>query len=90
MNAFLTGAVIPRHGSWRVHVSTGWQVAATWQAYPAAMHDGVLCFCPAMHGGVAKWPRFEIFFVNRVKFGICSKFGLKIKKNSHPFMYYTT
>jgi len=26
--------------------------------YPAAMHGGVQCICPAMHGGGAKRPRF--------------------------------
>jgi len=53
-----------------VHVSTSWQVAATWHPYPAAMHSGVLCICPAMHGGGAKRPISENTFesVSKLKF----------------------
>ena len=43
------------------------------RVYLTTMHGGLQCICPAMHGGGAK---------RRVKFEICFKFGLKIKKNS--------
>jgi len=33
-----------------------------------------MCICPAMHGGGAKRPSFEIFFVN----GLNLKFVLKM------------
>jgi hypothetical protein len=43
------------------------------------MHGGVQCNCPAMHGDVAKRVSFKKNQI-RVKFKICFKFGLKIKK----------
>jgi len=44
--------------------------AATWRPYPATMHGGVQCICPAMHGGGAKWPIFVKTFksVSNLKF----------------------
>jgi len=60
------------HGG--VHVSVLCQPCATSPVHPAAMHGGVMCICPAMHGGGAKRPSFEIFFVN----GLNLKFVLKM------------
>jgi hypothetical protein len=38
------------------------------------MHGGVQCFCPAMHGGGAKRPRFE----KSLQTGLKLKFVLKM------------
>jgi hypothetical protein len=43
------------------------------------MHGGVQFICPAMHGDGAKRVRFKKI-QTWVKFKICFKFGLKIKK----------
>ena len=44
------------------------------RVYPATMHGGVLCICPAMHGGGAKRPIFENFLIT----GLNLKFVLNL------------
>jgi hypothetical protein len=51
------------------------------------MHGGVQCICPAMLGGGAKQVRFKKN-QTRVKFKICFKFGLKIKKKINFYAYH--
>jgi len=52
------GVPKPAIGHGGVHVSVPRQPGATSPVHPAAMHGGVLCICPAMHGGGAKRLRF--------------------------------
>ena len=63
-----------------------WRCQARWHLDPAAMHGGVLFIYPAMHSRGAKRTSFENIFETGIKFKICVKFGLKLKKtrNMHP------
>jgi hypothetical protein len=74
------GLGVPRHDAWRGTPFHAGLQRATWDLYPATMHGEVQCICPAMHGGGAKRVRFKKKIQMRVKFKICFKFGLKIKK----------
>jgi len=81
----MRGGVATRHYGWRGPRNSPWPVAgstsagpaqpgATWRFNPATMHGGVQWFCPAMHGGEAKRPRFE----KSLQTGLNLKFVLKM------------
>jgi hypothetical protein len=86
---FYMAGGVPRHASWRVRATPPWIMAgytpatlARWSAtpatsdlYPATMHGGVQCICPAMHGGGAKRVRFKIFLKDGLNLKFVSNLG---------------